>query len=129
MRTAQRNVWVFLALLIASGQEQETGSVAAQAMRTGPPARAAVYWGEADDAHNVEPTPEARIISLEPVDQNQTVRVKVASQPVVDKTEVQPNESVSSTPTWVGAVLRMEFVFPERRALTLGTGFVIKDRD
>jgi hypothetical protein len=29
---------------------------------------------------------------------------------------------------WSGVVLRVEFVFPERRAMSLGTGFVIRDR-
>jgi S1-C subfamily serine protease len=29
---------------------------------------------------------------------------------------------------WSGVVLRVEFVFPERRAMSLGTGFVVRDR-
>jgi S1-C subfamily serine protease len=41
----------------------------------------------------------------------------------------QPSATSTSAAEWSGVVLRLEFVFPERRIMHVGTGFVIEDRD
>ena len=84
-----------------------------------------------------EPTPVARV---DPVPETAHEPVPAPSQPSIPRAPVATRLSAHQSteppllppaPTvegWSGVALRLEFFYPERRRIFLGTGFVIRDR-